>query len=303
MKKILLSIGCVAIILLCTVRIHAQTAQVSPVSNLQGNNAQVVNDNMQYLQNGVNSLVNLYSQLNSYFNNGVLSVANGGTGTSTPATAHGILLFISSDTITFATNEPIVLTILGAGGNGGNGGAWSSMPNQGGGGGGGAGGSLLTGFPFVVTANTTYNVTVGMTDGQPSSFDSVVVSGGANGSNGLSGAANGFGGNGGIAVSADSMSASLTSGGNSYISYVGYGNGANGGNGVTIAGSAYGGGGGGGPFGHGGNGGASGTTGSGGNGNNGGGFGAGGGGAGAPGSLGSSGTPGSGSQGFVLLQY
>ncbi len=72
--------------LFCTVRLNAQTAQVSPVSNLQGNNASIVNNNEQILQAGVNGLLYFLGQ---YFSNGILNTANGGTGQNSSAWASG----------------------------------------------------------------------------------------------------------------------------------------------------------------------------------------------------------------------
>ena len=63
MIKLILSI-----LLFLTVQVHAQTtsggtSQVSPVADLSGGNAQVINNNMQYLQTGVNGLLNVTSNL------------------------------------------------------------------------------------------------------------------------------------------------------------------------------------------------------------------------------------------------
>ena len=60
----------------------AGTTQISPVSN--GNQTSVVNDNFDSLQGGVNALQGLYSTIQStfgsYFTNGILNQASGGTG-------------------------------------------------------------------------------------------------------------------------------------------------------------------------------------------------------------------------------
>lgn len=71
----------VLIFLFCTVRLPAQTAggtaQVSPVANLSGSNASVVNNNFQMVQNGIN--VVLY-EISQYFPGGILQTSMGGTG-------------------------------------------------------------------------------------------------------------------------------------------------------------------------------------------------------------------------------
>lgn len=93
MKKIVIPLVIIFGILICTVRIHAQSAQVSPVSNLQGNNASVVNDNFQYVQNGINGLLSLLGQ---YFTGGILNTANGGTGINSSNYPTGTLLVTSN---------------------------------------------------------------------------------------------------------------------------------------------------------------------------------------------------------------
>ena len=77
----------IIIFLFCTVRIPAQTAQISPLDNVSDpKNVSVLNNNMQLLQNSLNSslgqLSSFQTTINGYFSNGILSVAHGGTGSS-----------------------------------------------------------------------------------------------------------------------------------------------------------------------------------------------------------------------------
>ena len=84
-------------ILFCTVRLPAQTAggtsQVSPVANLSGSNSSVVNNNFQYLQNGLNGALYL---IQSYFPGGILQTNMGGTGNNFSTTTSGdTLVFVN----------------------------------------------------------------------------------------------------------------------------------------------------------------------------------------------------------------
>lgn len=93
MKKIILFSAIILGILFCTVRIHAQSAQVSPVANLSGSNASVINDNEQILQTGINGIVGLFSQ---YFSNGILNASAGGTGQNSSNWTIGDLIYMSN---------------------------------------------------------------------------------------------------------------------------------------------------------------------------------------------------------------
>ena len=89
MKSFVLSIFFILILIFFTVRLPAQTAQVSPVADLTSQNTSVVNNNIQILQTGINGVVGLLSQ---YFSNGVLNATNGGTGQNSSA-------WVSGDTV------------------------------------------------------------------------------------------------------------------------------------------------------------------------------------------------------------
>ena len=87
----------VLVFLFCTVRLPAQTAggtsQVSPVANLSGSNSSVVNNNFQYLQNGVNAALYLIQQ---YFPGGILQGNMGGTGLNSTNVTSGDTLVASN---------------------------------------------------------------------------------------------------------------------------------------------------------------------------------------------------------------
>lgn len=286
-------------VLFCTVRIHAQNAQVSPVSNLSGSNSSVINNNEQILQTGINGILGLFSQ---YFSGGILNTSAGGTGKNSSnwpindivymsalgtwgheplPSSHGTVFFPSSGTWTAPTGiTTIFLTILSGGGNGGNA---SSGGSGGGGGGGGGSGALLLNFPYTVTPGNTYTVTIAA-GGSPTVFDILSLSGGSNGTS----ASGSPGGGGGAASSGGTID---------------FASGGNGGNGAAGNGAAGGAGGGATSYGGGGSAGGAGGGGNGGNGGNGSGYGSGGGGAGGGGNSGSPGNPGSGTTGFIIVQY
>ena len=170
MKRLLFPLFIIAVLLFCTVRLPAQTAQVSPVSNLQGSNSSVMNSNMQILQSGINGL--LY-QLSQYFPGGILQGNMGGTGLNSTTVVsgdtlvssngiwiastglHGYQIFTSSGTFTPPYNGVVFLTMIGAGGGGG-GGANNTNDI---GAGGGAGGYVIN-LPYTVTVASADTVTI-----------------------------------------------------------------------------------------------------------------------------------------------
>lgn len=294
MNKIIFIITGFLLLAFMTVRLPAQT---SPVSSLNSQNTSVMNDNINYLQNSFNGVMGLFQ---SYFTNGVLNIAHGGTGTTTGSVGiHGTNSYLVAGTYSWtpATSETIFISGIGGGGSGGTGGGGNGGTGSGGpGAGGGAGGSYLISYPYPVTSSTAYTIIVGSA-GNPSSFDVVSISAGNNGSDGVSFT----GGTGGI-----SPIGVGTSGGAPYIPFLATTNGGNGANSTSgLNAGGPGGGGGSSPFGTGGTGGIGGVTGSGGG--SGGtctGFGSGGGGGGGGDSINT--TPGSGSNGCpgaLFIQY
>lgn len=281
MKKILLPI----IFLLMTVGGFAQTQQTSPVASLDQQNTSVVNNNIQYLQNGLNSAYGQYNTLNGYFTNGVLSVVHGGTGTSSAVPTHGINTYTVAGTYSWtpATSETIFISGVGPGGNGANGTA-GGAGNGGNGGASGSAGSYLTNYPYIVTAGTPYAIVVG-TPGTATSFDVVAIPSGTTGGT--------------------SSTNTGTLGGSAYIPYVATTNGtagtlhSGGSGGAGAAGASS-------PFGAGGAAGAGGPGPSGAcsNGGTGAGFGGGGGGGGGASSSVATGCTGAaGSNGLLIFQY
>lgn len=89
MKKLILPI--IILFLLLTVRLPAQ---VSPVSNLNQQNTSVMNNNLNFLQNGLYAISGILSQ---YFTNGILNPASGGTGSNLSQEASGDTLLITQN--------------------------------------------------------------------------------------------------------------------------------------------------------------------------------------------------------------
>lgn len=189
-KRIIFLIALFIAILLVP-RAHTQSAQVSPVANLIDNqNVSVLNNNLQFLQGGMNSLFNSFSQ---YFTGGILNPANGGTGQDSsnwppgdyaymssrghwghiPAT-HGSQIFTSSGTFT-ASSSIVYLSMIGGGGAG----AGSGGGNNGCGGG-GASGSFVMNYPYTVVSGNAYTVTINGAGGT-TVFDSLTMNPGASG--------------------------------------------------------------------------------------------------------------------------
>lgn len=295
MKKLLLPLFIILGLLFCTVRIHAQTAQVSPVSNLSGSNSSVINNNEQILQVGINGIIGLFGQ---YFSNGILNTSSGGTGQNSSTWTSGDTVYLSSTGIwsheTVLNHGSIIYTVSGNWtaptgigfvnlsimGPGGNGGSAASGGNNNGGGGGG-GGSFCQNYYFGVTPGNTYTVTVGSAGAASSSFSTVVVPGGSNGGNGSNSGTSGSGGASGGAGN------TTTPGTPNYIATQAGTSATNNNNvGGVGASTLYG------------TGGTAGTSAVGGAAT---GFGAGGGGAGATGGVGHAG--GAGSPGFVIIQW
>lgn len=203
MKKITLIITGFLLLAFMTVRLPAQTAQVSQVADLNQQSTSVVNNNLQILQSGLNGTLALFSQ---YFTNGYLNTNAGGTGTdssnwtsgdivymsSTGTWGHkllnnNIVVFTSSGTFTVPSGVSIVyISIIGGGGNGGEGSLAA-------GGGGGGSGQAFIHIPYLVTAGNSYTVTIGMggSPGGNSVFDLFTALGGTNGDNGNTGGAGG----------------------------------------------------------------------------------------------------------------
>lgn len=90
MIKIIIPI--IFIFLFMTVRLPAQNAQVSPVAALNQQTTSVVNNNFQTIQTGINGVFGLFA---SYFTNGFLNTANGGTGVNSGNWSTGSLVAIS----------------------------------------------------------------------------------------------------------------------------------------------------------------------------------------------------------------
>lgn len=91
MKKLIIPV--ILIFLFCTVRIHAQNAQINPVAGLNQQNTSVVNNNFQYVQTGINGIFGLLSQ---YFTGGILNTINGGTGQNSINWTAGDLVYMSA---------------------------------------------------------------------------------------------------------------------------------------------------------------------------------------------------------------
>ncbi len=202
MKKITLIIAGFLLLAFMTVRLPAQTAQVSQVANLNQQNTPVVSNNFQILQSGLNGVVGLFSQ---YFVNGYLSTKYGGTGTdssnwtagdlvymsstgvwSHKADTQNIQFFTSSGTFT-APNGTVRVYLTGCAGGGGGGGGNGSNA----GGGGGAGGCIVD-YPYPVTGGNNYTVTINSggaggastspgSTGGTSVFDALTILGGSGG--------------------------------------------------------------------------------------------------------------------------
>lgn len=91
MKKLIL-----LILLLLSTSIYADNGQVSPVSNLDGSNTSVVNNNMGILQTGLNNLYTTYTTISGYFNSGILRTTNGGSSANLSSCTQGSVPYFSS---------------------------------------------------------------------------------------------------------------------------------------------------------------------------------------------------------------
>lgn len=264
MKKLILPI--ILIFLFCTVRIHAQNTQVSPVAGLNQQNTSVVNNNFQIAQTGINGIFNLFSQ---YFTGGILNTASGGTGQNSSNWTAGDLIYMSgtgkwghtspsrisifTSSGTFvASTTTVYLTMVGGGGGGASNGAGGSNNASGGG---GTGGEYLINYPYTTVIGNSYTVTINSggtggtsvttgnnghagSNGGSVVFDLITVPGGTGGAANIGVAQ-------GIATTAPgSLNASTTTGGGSALPS---------GNGGAAA-IRFGGGGGSSPFGTGGSG-------------------------------------------------